>query len=82
MNYKLIFLAFLQREGVLQEFIYNTKNHSIVDPRLNVLFEDFLPDNYLWSAFDWYSTKQGHKYWKKLSLKWESFLERVENRKK
>lgn len=75
-----MFLAFLQRENALKGFIYNRQNHSLTDCRLNSLFKNNDPQDYIWRGFDWKGTAQGLKYWRVLADKWDSFLKRVGKR--
>lgn len=78
MNYKSMFLAFLQRENALKSFLYNRKNHSLMDSSVAYLLDSSEPKLYIFKSFAWNHTKEGVSYWSDLNKEWEAFLERTD----
>lgn len=64
-----ILYKFLIRQGALQRFIYNSvkerPNERIATNKKDLLA--FLNKHTISSAFTWFNTHEGHKYWMRLN---------------
>lgn len=83
MNYKHMFIAFLQRENILQRYMEELKNrlqtgHSTPSEYFHRLDQKGHTRDYVWSAFVFDGTKEGPQYWKSLADKWMNFFDKVD----
>lgn len=73
MNIRHMFIAFLQRENLLKEFLINLKNDKS-NNSIQKFFKINRPKSFLTAAFYWCETSEGVKIWSKLDAKWRRFL--------
>lgn len=75
MNYKSMFLEFLQRENALDLFKSNLNKYNEYN-NLEDLHKSEKPCNYILAGFPWSHTKEGLKYWNSLNKEWGAFLKK------
>ena len=66
----IFFLRFLKEEGAYKS--YMTYNRYAPDITRYIKLTE--PQFWISSAFSWYSTIEGHNYWKRLSKKWDDIF--------
>ena len=65
-----LFIAFLKKEKVFNEFIFNRSHLSIYDKTFVEFLDDVKPSAFLTSAFWWRSTKEKYDFWHDINVKW------------
>lgn len=64
---KRIFYNWLSRRKLLDQYLFNRKSNPL-DKRLNSGY------HFIFRAFPWKHTPQGHYFWLKMDIKWRKYL--------
>ncbi len=79
MDYKISFINFLKKNNIYEKFRFNfeRENHMLL-ARNGMSFKKFLlekkPNLYIYDAFTWSETVEGHDYWQRYSNKWAQYV--------
>jgi hypothetical protein len=74
-----MFIRALQDAGLYTEFMRNLAyGNDAVNPVVPRTWDKFImavyPDDYVWDAFVWLETPEGHETWKNFAMYWKEVL--------
>jgi len=64
------FYNFLIDNNILDEYIYNFNKYKLDNKDLKVFLDIYNKRYYLLESFLWKLTKEGYKFWEKISIRW------------
>jgi hypothetical protein len=81
-NWK-IFVSFLRKEGVLEQFKYNVKQDVELPDKRNqkekiIFIKSHRYKHYLISSFTWRLTREGEDFWVAIDKKWRHLISELE----
>lgn len=75
-----IFAQFLIKNSVFDSYMYNVRqqygNSSLIKS-INPMFNMSYTFEYIFSAFTWGDTREGHLFWRDMSHKWNIYITKL-----